>query len=229
MPKTPPKGMPPDWPASAQSPLLKPVSRVILFLLSSFHTSGRENYPPPPFLLVSNHLSYFDIPTVIQLAPFGIVGFAARKYKGTWKEPFFEMGALIWVTQFSADRDALKAGLKVLKAGVPLAIAPEGTRSHTGGLIQGRDGAAFVATRANVPIVPMALWGTEKILKRPRPQVHVTVGKPFRLPEGRAKGEDLDRHTERIMCAIAALLPEQYHGVYAGNPLIEEMAKIVRA
>jgi 1-acyl-sn-glycerol-3-phosphate acyltransferase len=68
----------------------------------------------------------------------------------------------------------------------------------------------------------------EKILKRPRPRVNLRVGRPFRLPEGRAKGEQLRDYTDRVMCAIAALLPEQYHGVYAGHPLIEEMARIVR-
>jgi 1-acyl-sn-glycerol-3-phosphate acyltransferase len=109
-----------------------------------------------------------------------------------------------------------------------LCWGPEGTRSKTGGLIEGREGIAFVATRANVPILPAALWGVEKILKRPRPRVNIRVGRPFRLPEGRAKGEQLHDYTDRVMCAIAALLPEQYHGVYAGHPLIEEMARIVR-
>jgi 1-acyl-sn-glycerol-3-phosphate acyltransferase len=200
-----------------------------MFLVSDFHVEGRENVPAdPPYIMVANHLTYFDIPAMIPRAPYGTVGFAARKYKGTWKEPIFRMGAIIWITQFSADRDALRDALHVLKAGVPMAIAPEGTRSKTGGLIQGRDGVAFLATRANVPVVPAALWGTEKILKRPRPRVNVVIGKPFYLPEGRAKGSDLDEYTTRIMCAIAALMPEKYHGIYAGNPMIEEMAKIVR-
>jgi 1-acyl-sn-glycerol-3-phosphate acyltransferase len=114
-----------------------------------------------------------------------------------------------------------------LKGGGVLGVAPEGTRSKTGQLIQGRSGVAFIATRADVPIVPAALWGTEKIMKRPRPHVYARFGKPFRLPEGRAKGDQLDAYTERIMCAIAALLPESYHGVYAGNPLIEEMRQLV--
>jgi hypothetical protein len=74
----------------------------------------------------------------------------------------------------------------------------------------------------------MAVWGTEKLLKHPRPAVRVVIGKPYRLPEGRAKGDQLAEYTDRIMCAIAALLPEQYHGVYAGHPLIEEMRPLVR-
>jgi 1-acyl-sn-glycerol-3-phosphate acyltransferase len=199
-----------------------------MVLLSDYRPEGVENFANPPFVFVSNHMSYFDIPASIPILPRGIVGLAARKYKGTWKEPFFRLNALIWVTQFSADREALRSIIRVLEHGVPAGIAPEGTRSKTGGLIEGREGAAFVATRANVPIVPGAIWGTEKVLKRPRPQVHVRIGRPFRLPEGRAKGDQLADYTEQIMCAIAALLPEQYHGVYRGNPRIEEMARIVR-
>jgi 1-acyl-sn-glycerol-3-phosphate acyltransferase len=225
MPKTPPKD---NWPASAQSRWFIPLSKLVMFLVSNFHVEGRENVPDPPYIMVANHLTYFDIPAMIPQAPYGTVGFAARKYKNTWKEPIFELGAIIWISQFSADRDALRDAIHVLKSGVPMAIAPEGTRSKTGGLIQGRDGVAFLATRANVPVVPAGLWGTEKILKRPRPRVNVVIGKPIHLPEGRAKGDELDEYTTRIMCAIAALLPEKYHGIYAGNPLIEEMAKIVR-
>jgi 1-acyl-sn-glycerol-3-phosphate acyltransferase len=229
MPEFTTREIPPDWPVdSHQSPLSVPVSRLVLALLSRYHIEGRENIPEAPFLIVGNHLSYFDIPALLPAFPRGIVGFAARKYQGTWKEPFFRMNALIWLTQFSADREALRAAAFVLEHGGILGVAPEGTRSKTGGLIQGREGAAFLATRTNVPILPTAIWGTEKILRHPRPRVTVRFGKPFRLPEGRAKAGDLDEYTERIMCAIAALLPEQYHGIYAGNPLIAEMAKIVR-
>lgn len=228
MPRTPPKDFPPDWPATQESPLFRPLSRLALALTCRYRREGVEHYPDPPFILVANHLSYFDIPAMILAAPPGIVGLAARKYKGTWMAPLFNLGGLIWVTQFSADRAALRAAQQVLEGGVHLGIAPEGTRSRTGGLGPGADGTAFLATRTGVPLVPAGIMGTEKILKHPRPQVVVRVGKPFRLPEGRAKGQELSAYTERIMCAIAAMMPESYHGVYAGNPLIEEMARIVR-
>lgn len=227
MPKTPPPGMPPDWPASSESRWAKPLTRLVLGLVARYEVIGRENIPEPPFLLVSNHMSFWDIPAINYPTPFGTAGMAARKYKGRWLEALFELYPVIWVEQFSADRKALRDAITVLKGGVALGIAPEGTRSKVGKLIEGRGGAAFIATRADVPIVPAAVWGTEKVLKRPRPKVVARFGKPFRLPPGRAKGDDLDRYTEQIMCAIAALLPEEYHGYYAGNPLIEEMRKIV--
>lgn len=203
-------------------------SRILMHLLSNYKVIGRENIPNPPFLATSNHLSYFDVPAVAAAMTFQITAFAAKKYKGTWMEPLFRLGGPIWVEQETADRNALMNALKILKTGKPFAIAPEGHRSRTGALIEAREGVAFIATRANVPIVPWVMWGTEKIFKHPRPQVRVWIGKPYRLPEGRAKGDALKEYTDRIMCAIAALLPEQYHGFYMGHPLIEEMAAVVR-
>lgn len=218
---------PPDWPATEQHRWTRPVLRAVMHLLARFEVQGAELMPAPPLLITGNHLSYFDVAAMTPYLPPGVIGLAAEKYRGTWMEPFFRANALIWVKQFSADRDALKKALLVLEHGAALAIAPEGTRSKTGGLIQGREGAAFLATRANVPIVPVVVWGTEKILKHPRPRVHLRIGRPYRLPEGRAKGPQLEEYTERIMCALAALLPEAYRGVYRGHPLIDEMAALV--
>ena len=227
MPRKPPPGAPADWPTHAESRWARPLMRGLLTLLSNYKVIGQENLPEPPYIIVSNHMSYFDIPAMNLPSPFGTVGMAALKYRKTWQRPLFELFPLIWVEQFAPDLSALRDAITVLKHGVPIAIAPEGTRSRTRALIEGRQGVAFIATRAKVPIVPGAVWGTELVLKRPRPTVIARYGKPFRLPEGRAKGPELEEYTEQIMCSIAALMPEQYHGFYAGNPKIEEMrAKI---
>lgn len=217
-----------DWPASPESRWAKPLSWLFLRAFSRYRVIGKENIPSSgPYLMVSNHLSYWDIPAMNYSIPFGAVGLAARKYRNTWKRPFFELYAVIWVTQYSADREALRAAMSVLKQGGRMAIAPEGRRSETNALIEGTDGAAYLATRTNVPIVPGAVWGTERMFKHPRPVVTARFGKPFTLPEGRAKSDQLKEYTTRIMCALAALLPEEYHGVYAGHPLIDEMRAIV--
>ncbi|HML22652.1 MAG TPA: lysophospholipid acyltransferase family protein [Aggregatilinea sp.] len=228
MPDTRRKEYTPDWPATRQSRLLKPLCRTLMVVTSKYRTHGAENFPEPPYIAVTNHLSYFDVPAMMAVAPYGVVGMAARKYQHSWLAPFFSMTALIWVTQFSADREALRAAQRVLEGGVAMGIAVEGTRSRDGQLAKGTDGASFLATRTGVPLVPVGIWGTEKVLKQFRPETHVNIGKPFHLPEGRARGEQLSEYTEQIMCAIAAMLPEEYHGYYAGNPLVEEMAKIVR-
>ncbi len=224
----PPKDKPADWPASVSWRYIQPVERALLFLVCRYHIEGSENIPKErPYLIVSNHMSYWDIPTMHYPFPPDSIGMAARKYKGTWKEPAFELYSVIWVEQFSADRKALRDTIRVLQDGAVVAMAPEGTRSKTKGLIQGTGGVAYIATRANVPILPAVCWGQEKILRHPRPKVTVRIGKPFRLPDGRAKGDQLEAYSERIMCALAALLPEKYHGVYAGNPLIDEMRSLV--
>lgn len=217
-----------DWPATRQFRFIKPVERTLVFLFCRYHVVGRENIPAePPYVVTSNHMSYWEVPLLHYPFPDNTVGMAARKYRKPVWRPIFAMYPLIWVTQFSADRGALRSAVKVLENGRSIAIAPEGTRSKTGALIQGTSGAAFLANRANVPILPAVAWGQEMIGRRLRPKVTVRIGKPYRLPEGRAKGDQLEAYAERIMCAMAALMPEKYHGVYAGNPLIDEMREIV--
>ncbi len=206
---------------------LKTGSKVFMRLFSRFNPVGIENIPPAPFLLTGNHLSYWDVPAIGAVSTYPIPGFCAKKYKGKPMGVLFYLGSPVWVEQEAPDRRALMTALKIIEQGYSFAIAPEGTRSKTGGLQKGLEGAAFLATRANIPILPIAMCGTEKMFKQPRPQVTVRIGKPYRLPEGRARGDQLAEYTERMMCALAALLPEAYHGYYAGNPLIQEMAKLV--
>ncbi len=205
------------------------IAKFLIYAFGSLRVIGRKNLPDYQVLITINHLSYMDVPAIA--SQFTIKqwpsAFSAKKYKGTFLEPFFRIGSPIWIEQNAPDRRALMHALGVIKQGYNFAIAPEGHRSHTGALIQGMEGAAFLVTRANVPILPVAVWGSERTFKLPRPRVYVHIGKPYRLPEGRARGEKLREYTERIMCALAALLPESYRGVYAGHPLIEEMANIV--
>ncbi|HEY4689615.1 MAG TPA: lysophospholipid acyltransferase family protein, partial [Anaerolineae bacterium] len=117
------------------------------------------------------------------------------------------------------SRDALRIALNELAHGTSFGIAPEGTRSRTGALLEGKTGAAYLATRARVPIVPSVVWGTEKIkhnLRRfKRTPVCIRVGEPFRLPEGRADSDKLREYTDLIMRRLASMLPPEYRGVYA--------------
>lgn len=192
-------------------------------LFSNYRAIGMENIPDPPVLITTNHLSYWDLFAVGAVVQYTVPVFAAKKYQRKWWGWLFNIGAPVWVEQGSSDRNALKLAIRLIKQGHPFGIAPEGTRSQTGALGKGRDGAAFIVRHTHVPVLPVAFWGTENIFKQPRPEVRVVIGKPYHLPEDR----QLKDHTERIMCAIAALLPEQYRGYYAGNPLIEEMEQTV--
>jgi len=201
----------------------------LMHLLSKVTIIGIENLPAEgSFLLTPNHLSQIDTPLALAAIPRRMGVFAAEKYR---KNPFllilFETMGCIWVRQFEADRGALREAIHFLKNGGSLGVAPEGTRSReTHALLRGRGGAALLASRSGVPVVPMAIWGTETfvsdILHLRRGRVFVRIGKPYHLEVNpRAKAEALDAGTDDIMCAIAALLPPQYRGVYAGHPRLQ--------
>jgi len=112
-----------------------------------------------------------------------------------------------------------------------LVIAPEGTRSRTGSLIEAKPGVSYLATKLNRPIVPVGITGTEdqalivNLKKLRRGHITVTAGHPFMLPPLPRENRDevLKQYTDEIMCHIAALLPEKYRGVYANHPRLKEL------
>jgi 1-acyl-sn-glycerol-3-phosphate acyltransferase len=193
----------------------------LLKIVARVDVRGLENLPVGPFVGVVNHLSSFDTLTGIAVGPIRqATTFAAVEHRsdpiGGW---ILEQLGVIWVRRGEADRDAIKIALDEIKSGTLMAMAIEGTRSRTGGLLPGKTGSAFLASRTQVPMVPAAVWGTEKIisnLKRlRRSEVHLHIGQPFHLPEGRANTEQLEEYTDQVMLQIAAMLPPEYRGVYA--------------
>jgi 1-acyl-sn-glycerol-3-phosphate acyltransferase len=208
------------------------VVRLLIRGLWRYTVEGAENLPAAgPYLVVTNHLSVFDAPLVFANVTGRAVMFGADKWRRIpGVRQLLESVGVIWVTRGEADTDAMKGALRVLRSGRILGIAPEGTRSPTGALIQGKPGAAYLADRAKVPLVPMAITGTETIAacwkRLRRPVVHCLIGRPFMLPgDGRAKGPRLDEFTEQIMCTLAAMLPPEYRGVYADHALLHAMLR----
>jgi 1-acyl-sn-glycerol-3-phosphate acyltransferase len=188
---------------------------------------GRENIPADgAYLITTNHLSFFDSILIFCVIPHRMVALGADKWRRTpGLAQFLEMLGIIWVARGEADTDAIKATLGVLKRGGRLGMAPEGTRSKSGKLQPGKGGAAYLADRARVPILPIGQAGTETVLaswkRLRRPRVRMVIGQPYLLAyTGRAKGPQLDTFTEEIMCRIAALLPEAYRGHYRGHPRV---------
>ncbi len=195
--------------------LLKTVARI--------DAQGLEKLPAGPFVYAMNHLSSFDTLTGIALGPIRqATAFAAVEHRSDpiagW---ILDQLGMIWVRRGEADREAIKIALDEIKSGTLMAMAIEGTRSRTGGLQPGKTGAAFLASRAHVPMVPAAIWGTEKIISNlkhlRRSEVHLRVGEPFHLPEGRVNIEQLEEYTDQLMLKIAAMLPPEYRGVYRGR------------
>jgi 1-acyl-sn-glycerol-3-phosphate acyltransferase len=183
---------------------------------------GLENFPEPPYIVAINHLSVFDTPVLLTVCPHTIRALTAAKHKrNPIYAPLLVIMGSIWVRRGEVDRRALREALDVLKQGGVLGLAPEGTRARgTYALQEGKTGTAYLATRADVPIVPVGLAGTERIkdnlFRLRRTYVRAVVGEPFRLPEnGRVRGQKLHEYTDLIMRRIAELLPEEYRGVYA--------------
>jgi 1-acyl-sn-glycerol-3-phosphate acyltransferase len=201
---------------------------------------GAENIPDSgAFIIASNHLGRMDVPLVYSLLDReDVIMLVAEKYKTNpiirW---FVKQLNGVWVDRFNADFGALRAALGRLKRGNVLVIAPEGTRSPTGALIEGRAGAGFLAAWSGVPVVPVAVTGTEDDLVKAqvrqlhRPHINVQVGVPFCLPPipDHDRETALQVYTDEIMCRIAALLPSKYRGVYANHPkLLEYLATQTR-
>lgn len=191
---------------------------------------GREHIPDQgPFLIITNHLSSMDPPLIVNLMPIRLrmTGMAAMSHR----KDFFigwlmDRGGAVWVRRGESDRAALRAALDVLDSGRPLGVAPEGTRSRTGGLIEGKTGTTFLALKAQVPILPVAFAGSDQVfpsLRRlRRATVQARVAPAFALPSAGdgSRREHVQYCTDLIMARLASMLPEKYRGVYTGHPLI---------
>jgi 1-acyl-sn-glycerol-3-phosphate acyltransferase len=204
--------------------------RILVRLACRSNVTGREHVPEGgPFLLVANHLSSVDPPVIVSLIParLGMTGMAAMAHRNDFLIGWLmDRAGAVWVRRGQSDRRALRQALDVLATGRPLGVAPEGTRSKTGALIEGRTGAAFLAIKAGVPILPVAMYGTEKVfpsLRRlRRATARVKISPVFSLPprgDG-PRSEHVQYCTDLIMARLASMLPEAYRGVYSGHPLI---------
>jgi 1-acyl-sn-glycerol-3-phosphate acyltransferase len=132
----------------------------------------------------------------------------------------FRAYGVIWIHRSRPDRKALHAMLEGLAEGRIVAMAPEGRESVTGALEDAKDGAAFVALKSGVPIVPIVMTGTENkriysnMKKFKRTRVTFTVGKPFTLRDSGDRRTRLQDGTRQIMETLAVMLPEEYRGSY---------------
>lgn len=214
--------------------IIRLVSRFILRLIANLETIGHENIPKTGGCIVaSNHLGRLDALLAIILTDRDdVVLMIAEKYQNYafWRWVAKELDAL-WLNRYEADFHALRQVHKRLREGELLAMAPEGTRSSSGALIRGKPGAAYLAAKTGVPIVPVALTGTEDSLVKDRLRrfkrlhIRVVAGPAFNLPPMPRQNRDayLQAQTDEIMCRIAAMLPPEYRGVYANHPRLQQL------
>lgn len=209
--------------------------RIILRIIAQVEIHGLENLPQGGFILAANHLGRLDSAILYYaIDREDIIMPVAEKYKNHW---FF--GPLVrslggfFINRFEADVSAIREVLRRIKKGGIFVIAPEGTRSKTEALQPAHSGVAFFAAKTGLPVVPVALVGTEdrqivvNLKGFRRSQIVVRAGKPFpvRLDEHLEREKALEAATDDIMCRIAAMLPEKYRGVYANHPHLARILK----
>ncbi len=206
--------------------------RLILGLIARMEVVGLENLPAGGFVIAANHIGRLDAALAYYILDRpDIIMVVAEKYE---KYGIFRWLVRItngmFVDRYNSDIHAIRETLRRLQKGQVFTITPEGTRSKSGNLIAAKPGGTYLAWKAGVPVVPVAVTGTEdavvverlKHLKRLK--VKIVAGQPFNLPQ--VKGKDRDAamllYTEEVMCRIAALLPPERRGIYAEHPRLNE-------
>jgi 1-acyl-sn-glycerol-3-phosphate acyltransferase len=216
---------------------LRLLIRGFIKLVARVEVRGKENLPASgAFVIATNHIGILDIIMAYYvLNRWDMFILVAEKWgKIRWINWLGRQLNFIFIDRFNPDLRALREVIGRMKQGQVLVIAPEGTRSRTGALIEGKPGVSYLTAKAGYPIIPVAITGTEdKVilgnLKRfKRSSITVTGGKTFSLPPLPTKERDqvLDQFTDEIMCHIAAILPERYWGVYANHPRLEELLSL---
>jgi putative phosphoserine phosphatase/1-acylglycerol-3-phosphate O-acyltransferase len=223
-------------PWQAMRPFMSPVSMPFV----RFDIAGTELIPKEGAgIVVANHRSYFDTAAVgLTVAPSG----RALRFLG--KKEVFDapvVGQLaramggIRVDRGTGSDEPLKAAARALEAGELVALMPQGTiprgRAFFEPELKGRWGAARLAAMTGAPIVPLGIWGTERVWPRNArmpnvlnitnpPLVRCRVGRPFHVD-----GEDVDADTVRIMDAIVDLLPPE--AKVRREPTTEELRRTI--
>ncbi len=220
--------------------LLRPFVRNLSFPYARFDITGVENVPARgPVLLAANHRSYFDVAALALVAR--AIG---RPVRFLGKKEIFDAPVVGMIARAlggipvdrrsgSSSGQPLREAEAALKAGEVVIVLPQGTipRGYDffDPVLHGKTGTARLAASTGAPVVPVGLWGTEKVwprssrvpdftLVRHPPEVTVRIGKPVGLSLTDAQAD-----TETIMQAISALLPAEARVRHEPTP--EELAR----
>ena len=197
--------------------------RFLTFFFVFWKVKGKENLPKDkPVLIVCNHLHLADPPMVAASIPLKCK-FMAKE--DLWQNPW----SRYWVSNFGAfpvrrgviDTEAIRNADRAFQEGFSVIMFPEGGRSPDAQMQPALPGAALIASRMKVPILPVSIAGSETFNRLAwsffhHPTVTITIGKPFNLPphNGRLPREERREMADYIMKKIAEILPPQYRGVY---------------
>lgn len=164
-------------------------------------------------ILAMNHQSYLD-PPLAGIACKREIHYLARKTLMNWPilGPLFPKLNVVPVDQERADMSALKAIIRIVKAGECTVIFPEGSRTLDGNLQPAQPGLGLVIAKTLAPVVPMRIFGAYEAFPRGgKPRIHpitLVVGEPMRFTEADLAGSGRDLYqnlSERVMERIAAI------------------------
>ena len=201
--------------------VMRSVVRLIALVILGrrLHIEGLRNVPRRgAVLVVGNHVGAVDPPLTGTHIPRLDVYYMAKSelFANRVMGWLFMRNHAFPVVRESADRGALRRALDILKHGHVLLLYPEGTRSVDGRVGEPHAGAGFIARNSQVLIVPVASWGSERVIPRGkwmprRADVHLRFGEGFHLP---LHGDDGKALTSRqaaalMMARVEALLPRE--------------------
>jgi 1-acyl-sn-glycerol-3-phosphate acyltransferase len=208
--------------------LLRLVMRFVFRVLGRVRVTGLENIPRgTAYMAAVNHMSIYDPPFLLAFWPEILQGIGAVDvFDKPFQGELLRMYGVVPVHRGQYDRELLDAVLKMLAAGYPVLIAPEGGRSHAFAMRRAKPGVAYIIDEARVPVVPVGIVGTtddflNRGLRGERPTLELRIGQPFTLPpiqgRGEARREARQHNADLVMQRIAGLLPPEYRGVYADS------------
>ena len=182
---------------------------------------GRERIPATgAFVLAPIHRSNIDTPLAAAVT--------RRRMRFMGKDSLWRNGAMGWVlsalggfpvSRGTADREALRRCVAVLESGEPLVLFPEGTRQSGPTVHPLFDGAAYVAVKAGVPIIPVGIGGSERVMPKGSKMIHprkcvLVIGEPVRAEagaDGKIPRSAVKELTERLSAELQRLFDEAQH------------------
>jgi len=178
-----------------------------------------------PLLVIFNHVNFLEVPILVAHSyPKYVTGLVKSE---TWDNPIFAFlfntYNAIPIDRHGAFQEAFKKARDAINNGFFMCIAPEGTRSKDGVLGKGKPGIIQLAFEADVPILPVAHHGGERVwenMKRfKRTPFFFKAGRPFRIKfDGKPPSkEEREEILTEVMGQMASLLPEKMRGVYSGQ------------
>ncbi|MEG6616251.1 lysophospholipid acyltransferase family protein [Peptococcaceae bacterium 1198_IL3148] len=187
--------------------LARVVMRLVLLILRRWRVLGLNNLPRQGgVVVVSNHTSYWD-PVAVGCALNRPIHYMAKSelFNNLLFATLIRGLKAFPVERGKSDRNAIRYAVNLLMTGQMIGVFPEGTRSTSGELQRAHLGAAMLAFKANVPIVPVAIVGAKGVLGK----LSVIIGSPIPLPEyegSRPSREQLENYSQQVMNQLSQLI-----------------------